>query len=347
MDKQNKVAELLLDDSFQAWVLSHGQEYAVVWEKWMAEHPEQLGELEQARKIIVGLKKEKYQLPEEKKNVLRRNIIRLTQNKADEIIPDDSKSIERVHWLFWPGVAAAVVLLVIFVWGYHPFGEQSSEEMHYATAFGEIKTYILPDSSSVTLNGNSSIKFNFQNAEEKLREVWLEGEGFFDVSHLDHQLESGDKRPVKFIVHTDNLSIKVLGTRFNVKARHERTQVVLEKGSIQLEIDEHIDSLLMQPDELVEVKRGEKIYSQKIVETLNYTGWKEGVINFEGADYEEISSLLKDNYGLEMHFPDEEVARQINLRGTFPSENIDILLEAIANVTHTTMKKKGKTIMYQ
>ncbi|MEK6478828.1 FecR domain-containing protein [Catalinimonas sp. 4WD22] len=347
MDKHNKVAELLMDDSFQAWVISHGQENAVIWEKWISEHPEHVKELEQSKKIIWGLKKEKYQLPEEKKSALRRSIIRLTQNNPDEIILKDSESIERRHWLFWPGIAAAVVLLVTFVWGYHQLREQSSEEVQYATAYGEIKTYILPDSSRVTLNGNSSIKFHYQNIDEKLREVWLEGEGFFDVSHLDHQLESGNKRPVKFIVHTDNLSIKVLGTRFNVKARHERTQVVLEKGSIQLEIDEHKDSLLMQPDELVEVKRGEMLISQKIVETLNYTGWKEGVINFEGADYEEISSMLKDNYGLELHFPKDEVAQQINLRGTFPSDNIEILLEAIANVTHTTMKKKENTIMYQ
>ncbi|WPP51477.1 FecR family protein [Catalinimonas niigatensis] len=347
MDKQATFAALLLDDSFQAWVLSDGKEYALHWQRWLNDHPDQTEVLERAKKYLLLLEEEKYQLPEERKEIMRQKLIYLVHSdQAPEAEVDRQSRTQRLR-PGMPAIAAAVVMLLALSWFVYRFLDQQPREVQHSTAFGEIKTIVLPDSTKVTLNGNSALRYRYRSSEEKMREVWLSGEGFFDVVHLNATAEEGTKQAIKFIVHTDNLSIQVLGTRFNVKHRNEKTQVVLEKGSIQLDIEERTDALLMQPDEMVEVKKGEEVINQKVVRADEYIAWKEGIIHLEGASFEEISSVLKDNYGLVLQFENPKDAGLINLRGSFPTQNIDILLEAIANVTHTTMKKKGKTIIYQ
>ncbi len=345
MEQPDILAKLLLDDTFQAWVFSGGKEYAGYWQQWGQNHPEQAALLEKAKMTLLRLRADQYKLPEERSKALRQQLISLAQTDHPSIPAIGNQHGEKKNSLRWLSVAAAIVFLLIGGLAYL-YVNDSSPQTAYQTAYGEIKTIVLPDSSQVTLNGNSSISYSEQASAESLREVWLEGEAFFEVSHIDHHTNEGKTQAVKFIVHTDNLSINVLGTRFNVKNRNEKTQVVLERGSIQLDIKDQSDTLLMQPDELVEVQKGEKLINQKRVEAKDYIAWKEGIIHFDGATFEEISNNLKDNYGLKLQFTDEEAAQQINLRGSFPTQNIDILLEAIANVTHTTMKKKGKTIIY-
>jgi ferric-dicitrate binding protein FerR (iron transport regulator) len=348
MHKQDILTELLLDDSFKAWVLSDEKENHLYWQRWMKMHPDQLEVLNEAKKVLFALREDQLQLPDERKNALRQKIVDITRSVHPNASPADRRPILRKRQVqLWPKIAAAVLVLVACSWLFYTFAWHQTAEMQYTTAYGEIKTLVLPDSSVVTLNGNSSIKYTYRQDASQQREVWLEGEGFFEVNKKKIATASGQSQPVKFIVHTDNLSVKVLGTRFNVRHRREQTQVVLEEGSIELDLKAQEDPLRMVPDEMVEVKKGEKVISQKVVKAGDYIAWKEGILNFDGASFSEISTVLKDNYGLELHFVNKSDADHINLRGTFPAENMDILLEAIANITQTTIKKEGKKVIYQ
>ena len=346
MNKPDILTELLLDDSFKAWVLSDGKEHHLYWQRWIKMHPDHLEGLNEAKQVLLVLREDKLQLPEERKEALRQKIISISRS-GDPSHVYHGPSTEKKQVLMWPRIAAAVLMLVACSWLFYTFTWDHAEEMQYTTAYGEIKTIVLPDSSVVTLNGNSSIKYAYQKDVSLQREVWLEGEGFFEVNKKKITTADDQSQVVKFVVHTDNLSIKVLGTRFNVRHRGEQTQVVLEEGSIQLDLKAQSDSLLMVPDEMVEVKKGAKQVHQKIVKAGDYIAWKEGILNFDGSSFSEISTVLKENYGLELQFVNKRDADLINLRGTFPAENMDILLEAIANITHTSIKKEGKTVVYQ
>lgn len=89
------------------------------------------------------------------------------------------------------------------------------------------KTYIiLPDSSSVWLNSGSSLKYSTA-FNEQTREVYLEGEAFFDVK------KKNNKKP--FFVRTHGVSVKVLGTAFNVKAYpNEKVETTVQRGLVQV-----------------------------------------------------------------------------------------------------------------
>jgi ferric-dicitrate binding protein FerR (iron transport regulator) len=346
MDTHDVTAKLMLDDSFVDWVLSEGKTDGDTWQKWLQDYSDQHESLENARKIILRLHDKKYQLTEERKDAIRKKIFDSIHSGQEATVgyTDSAKNKKR----FSKFLKAAAVFLVLSSVSFLLYRVADfDKEVYYTTAYGEIKTFDLPDGSRVTLNGNSSVRFSDQQNTSKVRELWLEGEGFFDVQRLIINTNQDLHQAAKFIVHTDNLSIQVLGTRFNVKYRGDNTQVVLEEGSIQLNSTKETDPILMQPDDLVEVNaNGKYIYQQK-VKTSKYIAWKEGVMHFEGASYAEINNILKENYGLELYFTDPNDAESINLRGSFPTHNIEILLEAIANITHTNMQKKGSKIIYQ
>ncbi len=345
MSSQEILTELLLDESFSAWVLSGGKESGPYWEAWVRNHPEQEELLYEARAIRLELQRKRVQMPASRKKELRQRIIRMIrsdQRSLDNLVRPVKKGQRRR----WPGIAAAVLVLFVGSVLYRFSGNQT-QEMRFATTYGEIKVVTLPDSSRVTLNGNSSIRYSYEEQEAAPREVWLEGEAFFEVRKHETPVKKGHSQAVRFIVHTQNLSVQVLGTRFNVRQRRDQTQVVLEEGQVQLTLEQREGAWLMAPDQLVEVNKGEQQIVPQPVKARDYTAWKEGLIHFEGASYSEISRLLADDYGLDLHFKDNKRTETINLRGSFPAHNIDVLLEAIANVTHTTLRKEGKTVVYQ
>ncbi len=178
----------------------------------------------------------------------------LAKVKNDEQAPDLKPTpsplevvSKRRRWRIGVGVAASVgLLLALGVW---LFNELRTPLITIQTAFAEQQTLILPDSSIVELNANSSISYrdNWTNRESRI--VWLTGEAFF---HVTKKQRTGQK----FCVLTNDLTVEVLGTSFNVNTHHEETKVFLEEGKVKLNFDTFSEEILMEPGELV-------TYSQK------------------------------------------------------------------------------------
>lgn len=358
MDRQQILTELLLDDSFREWALSGREQEGGSWEGEETNDPHYAEVVEEAREILRAWQQDRVQLSSDRKEALRSRIASIARTdratlprqesppkEATGSQPNRADSRSKQLWL---RVAAGVAGLLIGSGLFWQWNTSHRTEIYYATTYGEIRKVTLPDHSQVTLNGNSAIRYH--NAEEQLgepREVWLEGEAFFEVSQQAVPTSQGNSPGVKFIVHTENLSVQVLGTRFNVRHRRDQTQVVLEEGRVELQLEEQNRSLQMSPDEMVEVHRGDKRVNHQAVKANNYSAWKEGVLYFEGSSFAEISRILEDNYDLTLHFENKKQAEVINLKGAFPANNIDILLEAVANITHTTFRKKGRRIIYR
>src|SRR5690606_10326257 len=116
----------------------------------------------------------------------------------------------------------------------------------YLTSYGEIIEVILPDSSHVVMNGNSTMTMAKNWYSDRPREVYLDGETIFSVrKSKDHQ---------KFIVHTsDDFNVEVLGTEFNVFARESKTRVVLNSGTVQLNINQSSlsDQVKLSPGDML------------------------------------------------------------------------------------------------
>lgn len=203
------------------------------------------------------------------------------------------------HWLLLR-VAASITLVAVasFLWLH-----ASDSHQTVRTAYGKHLAVSLPDGSQVILNGNSVLRMEKEWDSVSAREVWIEGEAFFDVRHT-----AGN---TKFIVHTgENLNIEVLGTRFNVKVRPGQNEVMLEKGKVALTIPSFFakKSVTLQPGDMVRVDEGN--FFREKVDPVAYSSWKEHRLYFHETTLREIANILRDTYGVHTVFGSDTIANR-------------------------------------
>ena len=240
-------------------------------------------------------------------------------------------------WARYAAVVTGVLLLAFAFWI-----TSKTDTIMEKTAFGETKTVILPDGSTVILNGNSSLQYQTDFHLAEIREVWLDGEAFFSIAHLPENQ--------KFIVNTsDNFNVEVLGTTFNVLTREEKTKVVLNTGKIKLNIrpDENTEEhLLMNPGELVEFDNLSTTYIKRKVNPEAHSSWKSKKMIFENTSLSEILLLLEHTYGLEVEVADTSLLSQ-KVNGTIPTENVEVLLEGLTHVFSLKISRDNQKVIIE
>jgi ferric-dicitrate binding protein FerR (iron transport regulator) len=233
----------------------------------------------------------------------------------------------------WYQMAAASVVIISAL-AY--FIYDRSSDVIIQTQFGESRSVLLPDSTKVTLNSNSSLRYatGFQDN----REVWLNGEAFFVVT----------SRPngQNFRVHSDNVQVEVLGTKFNVNNRRGKSQIVLEEGKVKLAVPNQISPIVMKPGEMVEVSKADNKMKKRTVDTGSYSSWRINKLTFVSTSLEEIAQLLEDNYGYKVTFGAEELKR-LEFTGSAPVDDPGELLQKLVKVFDLTITHDGQQLKIQ
>jgi transmembrane sensor len=217
-------------------------------------------------------------------------------------------------------VAASVVLLIsaaLYLYSDHLFYNI------YATSYGMTQNILLDDGSEVTLNANSTLKVPRNLSEDKVREVWLDGEAFFSVT----------KRPdkVRFMVHTENISVEVLGTKFNVNNRRGATEVVLDEGSVKLTSSEadQISPVIMKPGDYVVLHKTDTSFKKMAVKPEKYTAWQANKLIFEDTPLREVAEKIEDYYGVKIRIDNKQLgSRQVT--GTLPNNDLGVVLKSLS-----------------
>jgi ferric-dicitrate binding protein FerR (iron transport regulator) len=208
------------------------------------------------------------------------------------------------------------------------------------TAYGEMRTVILPDQSEVILNGNSTLRYASNWEDRKDREVWVEGEAFFSVKP--------SSVPHAFLVHTaSDMHVEVLGTTFNLIDRHGRMQVVLNSGKVRLHSNKTPEeAMIMQPGDLVEYKEQVRTKVKNHTNTQRYSSWKRNSLQFENASFAELAQLLEDTYGVTVEIRDTSLLHQ-EFTGTVPSQQMDMLLEGLSQLFHLKVSHIKNTVIIE
>ena len=254
---------------------------------------------------------------------------------------DQAKRTGR-SWFTFPWRMAAVLTGAVLsaVVAYYALHKKNTFVEH-ATAYGQTMSVLLPDSSQVTLNGNSSIRYAQNWLPTDDREVWLTGEAFFSVKHTQAQQ--------KFRVNTsDKFNVEVLGTEFNVYNRSAKTRVVLNSGKVTLNMQasDQQNQITMQPGELVEFKNNPSTYVKKGVNAEVYSSWINKKLILENTSFQEIALLLEDTYGLSVVVPDRSFYEE-RFSGIVPCGNADMLLKALSLSFNLNFQKTGNKVKFQ
>lgn len=189
----------------------------------------------------------------------------------------------------------------------------------YTSEKGMLRSVSLEDGSTVILNANSSVKVPRNFTDRKSREVWITGEAFFEVSK---------KKKLKFIVHTDHLDVKVLGTKFNVSNRHGKTEVMLAEGKVQL-IAKDQRPLTMKPGEQVSISDAQRGFQKHIVDPEKYSEWRRNKLVFKNTPLAEVAQIIHDYYDVDIIIDDTVLATRL-FTGTLPNNDLEVILLALS-----------------
>lgn len=246
-------------------------------------------------------------------------------------IPALAVSSNRAHrpWLM---MAAAASLLFLIGWLAQPLLFPAYDT--HQTTYGEVKQVELPDGTVVDLNANSTLRVATR-PDDGAREVWLTGEAHFHVMPQ----QNDNAQAIKFVVHTSNLDVEVLGTTFNVKDRRGITDVVLSSGSILLRKQaDHAQALAMQPGDRVRLRQAEEFVITHVTEPVVYTSWKDHELYFDDQTLGAIQQELADSYNVSLRFADPELAN-LRFTGSAPTDDLTILLTTIQKSFNLTLKQ--------
>jgi transmembrane sensor len=257
------------------------------------------------------------------------------------------KSLRSRAW--WRAAAAAVIILGMgtLVYRYfnpsHAAGATRLEWQEKYTARKTRSQLVLSDGSTVMLNADTRLRFP-TSFDGPTREVYLTGEAYFDVQ----------KDPLHpFIIHTDKMNIRVLGTSFNVRSypNDPSMETTLINGSVEVTFpDRPSDRIILKPKDKLVIGNGpatSPAYEKKDVHapqpkytltgltyypkkdsTVIETSWLDEKLAFSNEEFQDLARRMERWYGVRIVFDNPDLATY-PFTGIFQKESITEALYAL------------------
>lgn len=196
--------------------------------------------------------------------------------------------------------SVAVIIPVLLLLGSYFYINRNVEQIEVATSYNQQKQCTLPDGTVILLNSCTKMTYPSQ-FKDTIRVVTLEGEAYFSVAR-------DTTKP--FIVKTSDLSVRVLGTKFNLSAypTNDRTIATLNSGKILVHVQSgKVDGryILKTNQEIVYNKIDESVLINTA--TSKATDWKDGALIFQDATFNDIVSAIERRYGVTIDYNKQEL----------------------------------------
>lgn len=331
--------DFIKDPYFQDWVINSNTENNAFWRTFFETYPHKKEAGELAGNFLKNIALEE-DLPDESliKRSLAKHLADIERFENSKIIDIGAKfplkKLLRIAAIF--GGVILIVLALLF--------NKKDKPVLVKTEYGNLKSVVLPDSSLVVLNANSTIKFSNKWGKSKSREVWLQGEAFFNVRHINHDT-SHIKRFEQFIVHTEDITVEVLGTSFDIRHRRGKTEVALQTGTIKVSFkDKRTKDIIMKPGNMLAYSPKEEKIETTTISAENFSAWKEKKLILNDPTAAEIVQYLEDNFGKEIILEDAELGKR-KIEGPILLTNLDDALFILSTVLNTKIIKKDSTII--
>lgn len=194
--------------------------------------------------------------------------------------------------------SAAILIPILLLLGGYLYVHRNVEMIEVLTTANQQKQCILSDGTIIWMNACTRLTYP-SRFDDSIRVVTLEGEAYFTV-------KSDAAKP--FIVKTNELTVKVLGTKFNVSAYPSDDRAVATLNSGKIQVDVHSGKAdgryLLQPDQKIVLNKADHSVSIHDVEAGS-TGWKDGTLVFEDATFNDIVHTIERRYGVTIDYDKE------------------------------------------
>lgn len=261
------------------------------------------------------------------------------QKRVDAAKRPQKAKIHRFGWLKYAAVVAALVAV-----GYFSFkGGQSDIESGFGdivivTPQGSRTQLALPDGTTVWLNAGSTISYS-QGFGNTVRLVRIIGEGYFEVARNEE---------LPFSVESDNVRVKVLGTKFNLRdyPTDAEATVSLAEGSVAMNSRKNpADDRLLKPGQRATVDKRTGQIRVEEYEVANAKQWTNGRLIFDGEPLQEIVNTLERSYNVKITISDKNLL-PLRFYGDFlrQEQTLAEVLDALAQTGKIRYKQEGKNI---
>ncbi|WP_304590464.1 FecR domain-containing protein [Bacteroides acidifaciens] len=256
--------------------------------------------------------------------------------KLDEEKRKQNKILRMHRWMKYAAMIA-VILVIGGGSGYWLYQNGNNQHMMVAVANeGIVKEIILPDGTKVWLNNLATLKYP-REFSEKARNVYLDGEAYFEVTKNRHK---------PFTVQSDAMRVRVLGTTFNFKCdkNYQIAEVTLIEGEIEVKGNKEEGQIILAPGQRAELNKNNGRLTVKQVDAKMDAVWHDNLIPFQKADIFTISKALERFYDIKIILSPDMRADKTYSGVLKKKSTIESVLKSLQNSISIDYKIVGNNI---
>lgn len=229
-------------------------------------------------------------------------------------------------------IAASIALLIVAVTVWNSSQSNDLDGRAIASATHTQQELMLIDGSVVQLNKGTQLLYDQDMSTA--RKVSLKGEAFFDI----------ERNPdLPFVIETNDATVKVLGTSFNVRAIDgENTEVEVATGLVEVTASTG-EKILLNPFEKATISANGQITKTKVA-GLNSLAWYNGKFSFDNTPLSEVAIYLNRTYDKAIELPTH--LQNCHITMNMSTKNIDALLKNITLAIGIDYQIEGDRIVF-
>ncbi len=241
----------------------------------------------------------------------------------------------------WYRYAAAILLFPLIVACFYFYTETNNpkEWVEEYVPYGQNKMIYLPDSTKLWLNAGTKLIYPKQ-FNHSIRQVYVAGEVYAEV-------QKDKNRP--FVVSAGEVSVQVLGTKFNLKSYSEDSQIVVSllEGAIQMNTNYNgsIKSRILKPGEVVKFEKSTgRINSSEFIPAIRKQWYQGQSFYFIDETLEEIAISLERYFDVRINIENEALKTEVYYSVFINNESLEEILSALNINGKMTISRKANTI---
>ncbi|MET3030705.1 FecR family protein [Flavobacterium johnsoniae] len=251
----------------------------------------------------------------------------------NRIHKNDTSVILNKSYPYWQ-IAASIILIIGLGWfGYSYFENKSDDTIIQIYASNRAKNDTLPDGTIVTLNKNSLL--SYKKFTGNTRPVTLKGEAFFKVS---------PNKTKPFIIHINDVTVKVIGTSFNVKSKNGKTTVNVETGIVK--VSRNKDEVELMHGEKVVIANQQAGLFKSVSKGRLYNFYRNRELVCDETPLQELADALNEIYNVNIVIKSTSLQEK-TLTTTFKDQSLDQILEVIQETFTIKIERTNNQILLE
>jgi len=232
--------------------------------------------------------------------------------------------------IFFSSIASAACILLVAYFSF--FFESITYSKNYLASTKVHKNIILPDNSIVSLDSSTSMKVKFYDDRREI--ILSKGKAFFDVF-------PNKERP--FIIKTDDIVTKVLGTKFEI-INDKSFELNVKEGKVAVSNKKNKLLALVTKNESLTFNKNNHTKTLQQKNFKDMASWKEGKFNFNQTPLKNVLKTFSKYIDINVEIKDKSI-ENLKISGNFTSKEFNKLIKNLPLIYPVKIEKKDTKIV--